>query len=400
MALNILSNHAASLAHRNLARAEEASERSLLKLSSGQRVASARDDAISMAIGMRLNSTASSITAGMVNVGQGNSILQIADGGMDVIDDILVRMNTLAVQASSGTPSDTERGLLNDEFVELRGEINRIAAATTFNGIQLLGNASDVSLDYSDLKAGGTAHGLSHANGFANFAISNDNYWAGDDDGDGLDDNRLRIDLIKSGDRIMLNATADIDGTASDRTQTIDITDYMTGGSKALGIGDTHPLEFDEVGVRVDLNFNIGATIAKALTEGSDGAGADGSAGIQVLGSSTAFSVLPDKGKKFSDQVHLRLGTGNGVSIALTAVDGANLGHGKNGTEKSLDDLGANAITTTAKARTAIDTVARAIDDLQRARASLTSQAPTCRRHCKILRMQGPVCWISISPRS
>ncbi|HAI29942.1 MAG TPA: flagellin, partial [Thalassospira sp.] len=91
MALNILSNHAANLAHRNLARAEEATNRSLLKLSSGQRVVSARDDATSMAIGVRLDSTASTITSGIVNVGHGNSMLQIADGGMATIDNILVR---------------------------------------------------------------------------------------------------------------------------------------------------------------------------------------------------------------------------------------------------------------------------------------------------------------------
>lgn len=375
MALNILSNHAANLAHRNLVRAEEATNRSLLKLSSGQRVVSARDDATSMAIGVRLDSTASSITSGIVNVGHGNSMLQIADGGMATIDNILVRMKTLTVQAASENLSDTERGFLNNEFIDLRDEINRIASSTNFNGVQLLGDGSDVSLDYSDLEGGGSASALSHANGFANVAISNDNYWAGDEGEDGLSDTHLRFDVVKSGDRIMLSAIAEIDGSATDRSQVIDITDYATGGSKALGIGDQVKLDFDTVGVKVDLNFNIGSTISNALTQGSDGSGANGSTSAQIFGSSPVFSVLEDQGNKLSDRVYLQVGSGataaDQVSIFMTAVDGSALGSGKNGTEKSLDDLGSKAIASTMKAREALETVTRAIDDLQRARTNI-----------------------------
>ncbi|HAI28493.1 MAG TPA: flagellin, partial [Thalassospira sp.] len=139
MALNIISNYAANVAHRNLSASDEMATRSLSKLSSGTRVVSARDDAASMAIGARLNATTQALKTATVNVGQANSMLQIADGGMATIDDVLVRMKTLAVQASSGNLSGTERGFLNDEFDELRNEIDRIASSTNFNGIQLLG---------------------------------------------------------------------------------------------------------------------------------------------------------------------------------------------------------------------------------------------------------------------
>lgn len=375
MALNILSNHAANLAHRNLARAEEATNRSLLKLSSGQRVVSARDDATSMAIGVRLDSTASAITSGIVNIGQGNSMLQIADGGMATIGDALIRMKTLAAQAASGNLSEAERGFLNDEFIGLRDEINRIASSSNFNGIQLLGDSSDVSLDYSDLKTGGSARALSHANGFSNVAITHDNYWASDEGDDGLGDSQLRLDLTKSGDRVFLNAIADIDGNSNDRSHSIDVTDYATGGSKALTLADKLSLEFDDVGVKVDLNFNIGATIANALSQGSDGAGADGSTSVQLFGSNPTFSVLEDQGKELSDRVYLQVGGGataaDQVAISMTAVDGATLGSGKTGTEPSLDDLGKNAIASTVKARKALETITRAIDDIQRARTNI-----------------------------
>ncbi|KZD00315.1 MULTISPECIES: flagellin [unclassified Thalassospira] len=374
MALNIISDHAANLAHRNLARAEEAANRSLAKLSSGKRVVSARDDATSMAIGARLNSTASALTAGIVNIGQGNSMLQIADGAMATIGDVLVRMNTLAVKAASETLSEAERGLLNDEFITLRAEINRIAATTNFNGTQLLGDASDVSLDYSDLNAGGSAEVLSVANGFSNFTITDDNYWARDANENGSADNQLRFDVLKTGDRVLLSAISKIDGASPHRTQSIDVTDYASGGSKALNAGQTQTLEFGDVGVKVNLNFNIATTITNALAQGADGAGADGSTTAQIFGASPVFSVLEDKGNKLPDNIYFQIG-GNTVSdklsIPTTAVDGAALGTGKNGTKQSLDDLGSKALATSAKAQSAVEAVTRAMDDLQRARANI-----------------------------
>ncbi|OAZ07639.1 hypothetical protein TH15_22255, partial [Thalassospira profundimaris] len=178
MALNIISNYAANVAHRNLTASDEMATRSLSKLSSGTRVVSARDDAASMAIGARLNATTQALKTATVNVGQANAMLQIADGGMATIDDVLVRMKTLAVQASSGNLSDTERGFLNDEFTELRDEIDRIASSTNFNGIQLLGNGGDVAINFDDLASGASGASLVPAAGFDGFAITDNNYWA------------------------------------------------------------------------------------------------------------------------------------------------------------------------------------------------------------------------------
>ncbi|MBP3127962.1 flagellin, partial [Thalassospira sp. ER-Se-21-Dark] len=194
MALNIISNYAANVAHRNLTASDTMATRSLAKLSSGTRVVSARDDAASMAIGARLNATTESLKTATVNVNQANSMLQIADGGMATIDNILVRMKTLAVQASSGNLSDTERGFLNDEFVQLREEIDRIASSTNFNGIQLLGDGGDVAINFDDLAAGGSGAALTPVNGFDNFSITDNNYWATDTDSD-ITDNNFEVDI-------------------------------------------------------------------------------------------------------------------------------------------------------------------------------------------------------------
>ncbi len=137
MALNIVSNFAANVANRNLSKTDAQVTSSLSKLSSGTRVVSARDDAASLAIGSRLRSEVEALKQAKVNAGQAGSMLQIADGAMSTVSDILVRMKTLAVQAASDQLGTTERSILNSEFTALRSEIDRIAADTEFNGVKL-----------------------------------------------------------------------------------------------------------------------------------------------------------------------------------------------------------------------------------------------------------------------
>jgi flagellin len=138
MPLNVVSNHAANVAHRNLLKTDMEATASLSKLSIGKRVVSARDDAASMAIGSRMNAEVRGLKQAVVNAGQANSMLQIADGAMSMISEILTRMKVLSIQASSANLSATEREFLDVEFQALMAEIDRIADDTDFNGLQLL----------------------------------------------------------------------------------------------------------------------------------------------------------------------------------------------------------------------------------------------------------------------
>jgi flagellin len=138
MALNIISNFAANVAHRNLVSSDKAATDSLAKLSAGTRILSAKDDAASLAIGSRLNAEVQGLKQASVNAGQAVSMLQIADGAMAKVNDILVRMKTLSVQAGSGQLSSTERSMLNTEFQQLLSEVSRIATDTEFAGQQLV----------------------------------------------------------------------------------------------------------------------------------------------------------------------------------------------------------------------------------------------------------------------
>jgi len=354
MALNIISNYAANVAHRNLSASDEAATRSLSKLSSGTRVVSARDDAASMAIGARLNATTQALKTATVNVGQANAMLQIADGSMATIDDVLVRMKTLATQAASGNLSDTERGFLNDEFGLLQEEIDRVASSTNFNGIQLLGDGGDVDIDFATVGAGVGAD-LTNANGFSGFAITDNNFWASDDTGDGVADNNFVIDITSGpGNSVIMTVTANVDDPTGAYTQSIDLTSYQTGGANEVGVGQQASLNFDEIGLSISINSGLTATIDAAV------GGADWGA---ANGENTTVDMLADNGQRFNAGVDFQIGSNNTasdrLSITLSRVDLESLG------------IDADDISTQAGAQTAIENVNSAIDTLQAARASI-----------------------------
>lgn len=150
MALNTIFNLGAGIAQRNLRANSTALALSLAKLSAGRRVLSARDDAAALAIGARLGAEVAGLKQAQINAGQGAAMLQVADGGMARINDIVTRMKTLAVQAGSDNVSASGRTAINAEFQALASEVDRISADTEFAGTNLL----DGSTATVDLKVG------------------------------------------------------------------------------------------------------------------------------------------------------------------------------------------------------------------------------------------------------
>jgi len=134
MSLNVVSNYAANVAQRYLQKADAEATRSVAKLAAGTRVLSARDDAASMAIGMKLRSDVVSLKQAAVNVSQAASMIQIADGAMSTVGDILLRMKSLATQGASDQLDTTQRAMLDTEFTALIDEVDRIANVTNFDG--------------------------------------------------------------------------------------------------------------------------------------------------------------------------------------------------------------------------------------------------------------------------
>lgn len=110
----------------------------LRKLSSGERITKAGDDAAGLAISENLKAQIRGMRQAKRNAGDAVSLLQTAEGGMNEISNIIIRLRELSVQAASDTVGVTERGYSNIEFQSLKEEIDRISKSTEFNGIKLL----------------------------------------------------------------------------------------------------------------------------------------------------------------------------------------------------------------------------------------------------------------------
>lgn len=137
MSFRIRTNVSSLTAQRNLSQNIKATNESFEKLSSGYRINKSKDDAAGLAISENLKARTRGLGQAKRNANDGISLIQIAEGGMNEVANILVRMRELSVQAASDTVGDKEREFLNREFVALGKEIDRIAATTEFNGNKL-----------------------------------------------------------------------------------------------------------------------------------------------------------------------------------------------------------------------------------------------------------------------
>lgn len=145
MGLRISTNIAAMAANRALSHTSEDQAKSYMRLSSGNRITSAGDDAAGLSISENLRAQIRSMGQAERNANDGISFVQVAEGGLTEIGNILIRMRELSVQASSDTIGDRERGFINQEIQSLLAEVNRIADVTNYNGTSLLNGASDKS---------------------------------------------------------------------------------------------------------------------------------------------------------------------------------------------------------------------------------------------------------------
>lgn len=155
--LSLTSSQAAATARSNLTKAGAAVSLSVARLSSGERLVRAADDVAAMSISEKLAGRVITLRQALNNTLQGQSYLGVADGALNQINDMLQRMNALAVQSGSGSLSATERGFLNQEFRALFDEIDRIAANTNFNGVKVLQqDHGDLYIGQTDIKTPAT----------------------------------------------------------------------------------------------------------------------------------------------------------------------------------------------------------------------------------------------------
>jgi len=126
-------------AQRNLSRSQSSLATSVERLSSGLRVNSAKDDAAGLAIAERMNAQVRGMNVAVRNASDGISLAQTAEGALTEVGNMLQRMRELAVQSANGTNGTSDRANLDAEYQELSSEITRLAGATKFNGLAIIG---------------------------------------------------------------------------------------------------------------------------------------------------------------------------------------------------------------------------------------------------------------------
>lgn len=138
MSLRINTNIPALSAQRSIDKSTQEASKSYVRLASGQRISQAGDDAAGLSISQNLEAQVRGMRQAQRNANDGVSLVQTAEGGLNEVSNILIRLRELGVQAASDTIGDTERGFLDKEYQNLSQELERIAQSTNFNNIKLL----------------------------------------------------------------------------------------------------------------------------------------------------------------------------------------------------------------------------------------------------------------------
>lgn len=144
MGMRINTNMPSLTARRNLGLTNRNLGDSFRKLSSGERITRAADDAAGLAISERMKAQIRGNRQAQRNANDAISMVQTAEGALNEVSNIIIRLRELSVQAASDTIGETERGFSDIEFQALKDEIERIAMSTEFNGINLLNGTSGV----------------------------------------------------------------------------------------------------------------------------------------------------------------------------------------------------------------------------------------------------------------
>ncbi len=216
MGLRIATNVASMVASHRVATNAAAQQSTLERLSSGNRINKAADDAAGLAIADKMKAQIRSIRQDIRNANDGISMVQTAEGGMNELGNILTRFRELAIQASSDTVGNDDRLFIDKEVQQMKQEVGRITSATEFNGRKLLNGQGGVM----DIQVGTNNHpeedrivmDLTHSNvslealGLTNFNVSD------------KETARSNLDVVDSASRTLAQSRADI-GALQNRLQ-------------------------------------------------------------------------------------------------------------------------------------------------------------------------------------
>jgi len=144
MALGVLNNIAAIYAENNLNSTQASLQTTLQQLSSGSRINSGADDAAGLSLANGLQANAAALTQSATNAGEGVGLLQVADGALSQVTNLLNRAVTLATEASNGTLNNSQLSAADSEYQSILDEISNIGSTTSYNGQAAFGGTFQI----------------------------------------------------------------------------------------------------------------------------------------------------------------------------------------------------------------------------------------------------------------
>lgn len=162
MGLRIGTNIAAISAMKYVRQSQQDANRAMVQLASGTRFANPGEDPASFTISEHLKGQSQGLKASQMNAENAISFIQVAEGGLNEQNNILIRMRELAIQSASDTVSSVERGFLDQEFQQLRDEVDRIAKTTQYGSNKLL-LGTGKSFDFQVGPYGGPENRISYS---------------------------------------------------------------------------------------------------------------------------------------------------------------------------------------------------------------------------------------------
>ena len=279
------------------------------KLSSGYKINRAADDAAGLSISEKMRKQIRGLTQASSNAQDGISTVQTAEGALNEVQDMLQRMNELAVKAANGTQSEDDRSYIQNEIDQLTTEIDRVAETTKFNETYLLKGDRFASKEYSyayaefknDATASVTMSTTPDATTKATLTV------AFDKDASSADQNAVANAIKKSGITVKVTKHWDaVNNQAADSTASISLNGDAAGIYKVAAVKDDST-KFDITtadGTKV-ATVTVGGTFDKATAEGDDGQSVTSSA---ITATASTAATKKGESAKYYDK------DGNGIA--------------------------------------------------------------------------------------
>ena len=289
----INTNVAATITSNALAKNERAMSQTMERLSTGQRINSAADDAAGLAISSKMTSQIRGLDQAVRNGNDAISMIQTQDGAMIEVTNMLQRMRELAVQAASGTNGSTDRDSLQTEFAALAAQINTIGNDTSWNGVNILDTTATTSNFQIGANAGQTvshtfaqiesgAVGTQPANGSLGYAAANStkstyNFDVGANTAQVGDTLSFKIDGVAFSAEVTSLNGGEINGiklhgsTSAITSSAVDIASNSAAGSITLKVDNTlEKLTFEGTNTVIGSNFLLtDVTVKRGLVAAS-----------------------------------------------------------------------------------------------------------------------------------